>query len=1082
MPTDDPQSSQPLNSAAAASSFRLVSFCFFLSGMAGLIYQMVWMRYLSTVFGTSELAIIAVLVAYMGGLAAGAWLASKYLHRLTRPIIAYALLEGAIALSAIAVPLLLKLSGHLRTAVLGGQHHLPSDGGALEAISHLGLACLVLFIPTACMGATLPILAKGLIQQQTQIGTRIGWLYALNTFGAVAGTLLAAFLLIPLLGLWKASFVGVALNVTVAALGWSVARKAGSNSIPPPEPGDPKKSSAFTASSRIILPVMLVSGATSFVYEVLWARLLAHVLGGSFYSFATMLASFLTGIAVGGLIGAKLARNSRRSCFWLAGFEIATGLLTALILALVSSGNLGASGSSIFAQAGVCILVLSPATICLGATFPLAVRALSDRARDAGPASGKVYAWNTVGAIAGAITAGLLIIPNLGYAPTFKWAIVTNLLLAVIILRTVKGVSPKIVATSAALCFAAVVLYHPKPPVDLLTRSPLDNSNDVHKKLKLIHVATGKSATVSVLERSGNFVIRSNGLQEAEIFPKGAEALAYTKIRWLPALPKVLKPDAESMLVVGYGGGALLEAVPSGIREIDVVEIEEEVIVANRLVASRRAIDPLKDERINIVINDARGALKLSRKTYDAIVSQPSHPWTAGASHLYTREFLELADDHLNSGGIFVQWLGSSFVDKTLLGSFLASATEIFPHVQLYLVSDNFIIVCSQHSLDDRLWSGRNLFTLSDYPKLSYLEDMLAVLQLDEEGCKTLAQGHPPITDDRNLMATHHLPGKDFEGALNKPENLISLLQPLHFLNGDPAQVRDSLIKADVDLPYLTRLLKSGSPALDQRKFFGEVLTKEDRMMSQLPGLLDKKPATVIEQLEIAENAGISANEILPLKALAYFTYATHLWNQKNQIPPPREFEDFLKQSAELREVVQHLDDEGKFLLEARYWALTSQLARVKAVDARLATFNDHRHVWFEAAYQCRIAALGKHSDKSQEELHNDAQKAVALLNQLLALPLERNLPLIQQRIALAHALHDEEFLHSVAWIIATKFKRSPPSSRPVFGSILAGIFSPYLMKMPNGETTINHPSLRKLYQELSEELGPGAIPLQKSR
>ena len=992
MPTDDPQSSQPLNSAAAASSFRLVSFCFFLSGMAGLIYQMVWMRYLSTVFGTSELAIIAVLVAYMGGLAAGAWLASKYLHRLTRPIIAYALLEGAIALSAIAVPLLLKLSGHLRTAVLGGQHHLPSDGGALEAISHLGLACLVLFIPTACMGATLPILAKGLIQQQTQIGTRIGWLYALNTFGAVAGTLLAAFLLIPLLGLWKASFVGVALNVTVAALGWSVARKAGSNSIPPPEPGDPKKSSAFTASSRIILPVMLVSGATSFVYEVLWARLLAHVLGGSFYSFATMLASFLTGIAVGGLIGAKLARNSRRSCFWLAGFEIATGLLTALILALVSSGNLGASGSSIFAQAGVCILVLSPATICLGATFPLAVRALSDRARDAGPASGKVYAWNTVGAIAGAITAGLLIIPNLGYAPTFKWAIVTNLLLAVIILRTVKGVSPKI------------------------------------------------------------------------------------------ALPKVLKPDAESMLVVGYGGGALLEAVPSGIREIDVVEIEEEVIVANRLVASRRAIDPLKDERINIVINDARGALKLSRKTYDAIVSQPSHPWTAGASHLYTREFLELADDHLNSGGIFVQWLGSSFVDKTLLGSFLASATEIFPHVQLYLVSDNFIIVCSQHSLDDRLWSGRNLFTLSDYPKLSYLEDMLAVLQLDEEGCKTLAQGHPPITDDRNLMATHHLPGKDFEGALNKPENLISLLQPLHFLNGDPAQVRDSLIKADVDLPYLTRLLKSGSPALDQRKFFGEVLTKEDRMMSQLPGLLDKKPATVIEQLEIAENAGISANEILPLKALAYFTYATHLWNQKNQIPPPREFEDFLKQSAELREVVQHLDDEGKFLLEARYWALTSQLARVKAVDARLATFNDHRHVWFEAAYQCRIAALGKHSDKSQEELHNDAQKAAALLNQLLALPLERNLPLIQQRIALAHALHDEEFLHSVAWIIATKFKRSPPSSRPVFGSILAGIFSPYLMKMPNGETTINHPSLRKLYQELSEELGPGAIPLQKSR
>ena len=402
-----------------AGSFRLVSLCFFLSGMAGLIYQMVWMRYLSTVFGTSELAIVAVLVAYMGGLAAGASIASKYLHRLKRPVVAYAILELIIALAAIGVPFLLKLAGHLRTAVLGGQETLPSDGGFLEAISHLGLGCLVLFIPTACMGATLPILAKGFIQKTNEIGARIGWLYALNTFGAVAGTLAAAFFLIPSLGLWQSSFVGVALNVTVAALGWSVARRAGSNDLPPPE----KRASAdepLAAPAFVILVVMLISGAIAFVYEILWARLLAHVLGGSFYSFATMLASFLIGIALGGLIGAKLARDGRKSCFWLAGLEVATGVLTAVILAIVSTGNIGAAGGTIFAQATVCILVLAPATICLGATFPLAVRCLSRRAQDAGPVSGRVYAWNTGGAIAGAIAAGLLVIPVLGYAATFK--------------------------------------------------------------------------------------------------------------------------------------------------------------------------------------------------------------------------------------------------------------------------------------------------------------------------------------------------------------------------------------------------------------------------------------------------------------------------------------------------------------------------------------------------------------------------------------------------------------------------------------------------------------------------------------
>ncbi len=1063
-----------------SGSFRVVSLCFFLSGMAGLIYQMVWMRYLSTVFGTSELAIVAVLVAYMGGLAAGASLASKFLHRLRRPIIAYALLEVIIALAAIAVPLLLKLADNLRTAVLGGQDILPSDGGFLEAASHLGLGCLVLFIPTACMGATLPILAKGFIQKKTEIGARIGWLYALNTFGAVAGTLVAAFLLIPSLGLWQSSFIGVALNVTVAVLGWSVARRAGFEALPPPEK-TPSKNEPLPAPALVILVVMLLSGAVSFVYEILWSRLLAHVLGGSFYSFATMLASFLIGIALGGLIGAKLARDSRNSCFWLAGFEIATGVLTALILTIVSTGNVGTAGGTVFAQATICILVLAPATICLGATFPLAVRCLSRGANDAGPVSGRVYAWNTVGAIAGAIAAGLLIIPALGYADTFKWAIVVNLLLATSILAVLRTPARRALIASGVVSLAAGILYQPSAPVGLLTRSPLDRTEDAGEGLNLIHYATGKSATVSVLERRGNLVIRSNGLQEAEIFPKGSEALAYTHIRWLPALPKVLMPDAESMLVVGFGGGALLESVPSGFTGIDVVEIEEEIISANKLVADRRAIDPFHDKRINVVINDARGALKLTSKSYDAIVSQPSHPWTAGASHLYTREFLAIANDHMNPGGIFVQWLGSSFVDKSLLASFLTSAGEVFPHVQLYLISDNFVVVCSDESLDERMWSGENFFQLSDYPKLSFLEDLLAVLQLDEDGCRELAKGFPPITDDRNLMATHHLPGKDFEGALNKPDNLIPVIGPLHYLNRDPEQVRAKLKDAGADMTYLTRLLKSGSPALDRKKFYGEVLTQSDRSMGQLTAILASQPARVIEQLKVAEAHSVPLTEILPLRALAQFTDTTRKWNARKGTAPPKEFADFLKESPELARTVGQLDDEEKFLLEARYWVLTNQLARVGMADDRLAKFTDHRKPWFESAYECRIAALARYPGKSDEQIIKDATLAVTLLNDLLALPLEKNLPLVKQRIALAQNFNDEKFLRSIAWIIVTKLQRAPASARPVFQTLLDSIFTPYLSKTDNGTITITHPSMKVLYSEIAEELGASKVILPKA-
>ena len=219
--------SNPQKNPASLAAFLVVSLCFLLSGAAGLIYQMVWMRHLATVFGTSEMAIVTLLVGYMGGLAVGAWAASRLLRFFNRPILVYAVLEVMIALSAMLVPWLLNLAGGLHVAILGGQVSPPGDGGVVEALAYLGFGCLVLLVPTACMGATLPILAKGVIHRAEQVGRRIGWLYALNTFGAVAGTVAAAFFLIPALGLWGTSFVAVGLNLFVAVLGAFVAAKVG---------------------------------------------------------------------------------------------------------------------------------------------------------------------------------------------------------------------------------------------------------------------------------------------------------------------------------------------------------------------------------------------------------------------------------------------------------------------------------------------------------------------------------------------------------------------------------------------------------------------------------------------------------------------------------------------------------------------------------------------------------------------------------------------------------------------------------------------------------------------------------------
>lgn len=1066
----------PVPSELKLSARTAVSLCFFLSGMAGLIYQMVWMRYLSTVFGTSELAIVAVLVAYMGGLAAGAWGAAHCIGRLRRPIIAYAILELVIALSAIAVPWLLRLAGIIHVSAHGGQATLPPDGGIATALAQLALGCLVLLIPTACMGATLPILAKGLIHRSTQIGRRVGWLYALNTFGAVAGTLCAAFLLIPSLGLWRASFCGVGLNLIAAALGWSVAGRAAGSPASGSTAADPGRDpQPISAATIALLAIMLVSGAISFIYEVLWARLLAHVLGGSFYSFATMLAAFLGGIALGGLIGAGLAKDRRGSCLWLAGAEVGTGLLTAIILALVSGGEVGGGGGSIFAQALTCAIVLMPATICLGATFPLAVRCLSKCVDDTGKIAGRVYAWNTVGAILGAVAGGLIIIPTIGYAAAFKWAITGNLVLAAGVLAAMRPRLLRPLIAVSVLCLAAAILYHPDPPVGLLTKSPFGADDGADSQLRLIHLATGRSATVSVLERRGSLIIRSNGLQEAEIFPRGAESLSYTHIRWLPALPKVLMPSAESLLVVGFGGGALLESVPAGFKTIDVIEIESKIIEANRLVADRRAIDPFADPRINVIINDARGALKLTDRRYDAIVSQPSHPWTAGASHLYTREFLQLSAEHLNPAGVFVQWLGSSFVDETLLGSFCAAALEVFPHVQLYLIGDNFVIASSDEPLDERLWARADLFQLSGYPKLSYLEDLLAVLQLDEAGCRSLAAGRAPITDDRNLMATYHLPGKDFDGALKRPENLVRTIGPRHFLNRDPLQVRDQLLSAGVDLRYLSRLLTSTAPAVDKQKFYQEVLSKEDRKLEAAAAAVERNPDQASGQLASIDATGAAEGDRIALLALARFNYAIGSWKHRKGKPLPAEFAEFLDENPTLKEPLGQLGAPGQSLLQARYWAFTGQLARVRDIENELAGFEDHRSPLFEPAYQLRLAALLDSAGKSDAQIERDTQIATGLIDDLLARPLERNLPLVQQRIRLAQRSGDTEFLKSISWIIARKVQLLPagasPAMRQPFNELLDAVFSPYIATKDRPTPSLKSPKMIDLYAEIIAEL-----------
>lgn len=768
--------------------FLAVLACFLLSGFAALLYQTAWLRQFSLVFGTSELAVAAVLASYMAGLAVGAAVAGRLVAHIRRPIRVYGLLELGIALGALLVPAGLAAARHVHVALLGGQPEPPPAGGWTFSLLYLTAVFAVVAIPTACMGATLPLLAQFAVRRSEEIGSRVGLLYTVNTAGAVCGTLATAFVLLPKLGLSGTVLTGALVNALVFACSILIVR--GSRRFAATEASPPASTIEDGQRLRragLILPMMLLSGAASFIYEVLWTRLLGHVLGASLYAFAVMLASFLTGITLGAAVASRLARTPSLARLGFMAAQLGTALLSIVVYLLLdripalAQALAAGESASLAANAAIASAVLLPSTLCIGATFPFAVRVLARSASEAAPAAARVFAWNTLGAIAGAILAAFVIIPGLGFDGTAKLAVSLNLLLALSALALERTPAWKL---SLAGATAVLVLwaFQPAPPEDLMRASPF---RTLSGSGRIAFSSIGRSATVLLLEQDGNYNLRINGLPEATILPRGHPPISGRAPLWLTSLPVLARPQARSMLVIGLGGGVALESVPPTVQAIDVLELEPAVIEANRSIAAVRRRDPLADPRLHVILNDARSALALTSKSYDVIVSQPSHPWTAGSSHLYTREFVRQVRDHLAAEGIFVQWISTELVDPTLLKTLGATLLSEFQHVRLYkpFVSE-LLFLASAAPIEPELQLARDASLLHEAPDvygwlgLHVVEDLAARLLLDGEGLTRLCAGAPLNTDDRNYLAliSSSFSSNSFEADL---EQLLVPLDPL---------------------------------------------------------------------------------------------------------------------------------------------------------------------------------------------------------------------------------------------------------------------------------------------------------------
>lgn len=801
-------------------AFALVSLCFLLSGFAALLYETVWLRQFAIILGTSEQALAVILASYMGGLSAGAWVASKRIDNVRRPVWMYGVLEAGIAICALAMPWGLSLVESLQVQLFGGAAEPPAAGSFSQIMFGLTSSAVLILPPTAMMGATLPLLAKQVVHRDQDIGPRIGVLYGINTFGAVAGTLAAAFWLLPSLGLGRTTWVGAAINFGIFLLVFVLVRSGSlATGAPVVESDDVAESDGIAESQqettleesqspdpvaesevseddsryRLVLWFAAAAGAIAFCYEIIFTRMLGHILGGSIYAFATMLAGFLLGIALGGMIASRLAirRNiAVVSLIYAQALAGVSSLLAYYMINMVAGWSLDEWGgrSAMLSQVGVSILILMPTATFMGATFPLATRIFARDESEAASGSARVYFFNTIGGITGALCTGIFLLPALAYQNATFFAILFNASLALALVWVMR--TRLVHFTAGAIAILMLLCFRPGVPERLMRVSAL---NPKPTEGKLIFTRVGRSGTVALFDQLGDVRFMTNGLPEAIVARVDTVNPFAASGAWLSVLPPLLRDDCDSMLIIGLGGGVAAAHAPPSVEQIDIFELEPAVVEANRFVGVRRAKDPLSDPRINIILNDGRNGLALTSKKYDAIVSQPSHPWTAGASHLFTREFAETARERLQPGGIFLQWMNSGFVNPDLLSSLSATLLDVFPHVRVYEPTpQNVLFVASDEPIEPEATS-EPILELDPRDQDFYTQfgiqtptHLFSLLRLDEQSLRKIAEGADVISDEENLLAMR----SPFLLASKDEQEMKDFLDRHAAYNLPPTQVR----------------------------------------------------------------------------------------------------------------------------------------------------------------------------------------------------------------------------------------------------------------------------------------------------
>jgi spermidine synthase len=795
------------------SSLWLVAVCFVLTGATGLIYEVLWARMLGLVFGATTFAISTVLAAFMGGLALGSACAGRLGARIERPLRAYGMIEIGIAFYALAVPLLFKFVDHVY-ALMWEQFR---PGFYAFSGWRFVLSCAVLIVPTTLMGATLPVLSAALLRSPLrQPSSAVARLYTCNLVGAIFGTLVAGFLLLPLLGvrgtIWTAAginiFVGVAAylidlrgaeTLTRSSVGLERESMASEETVAC-DAHDAEESSDLgnveqrTGGARFWLLVAAVSGFVTISTQVAWTRVLTMVIGSSTYAFSVVVALFLLGLSGGAyVVSRQRISNELRRMILKIELATAASLLMSIWIINMMPGvlynmgvnlNIGSWLGLLGLQTSVAaMLILIPAFL-MGMVMPLVLvwASASSAGGDCVGQVGRSYAVNTLGAIAGAFMAGFVLIPKAGTRATILFAASLCVVVAGVAnpvregrrvaLRRSFGVVEALALVAALFIFApalnleALSIGAYDGLVRVLARSRFGVEDAMREQKgkethNLLMYEEGPTATVSVREDWGVRSLAINGRTNAS--DNNSEHGDMKTQVMLGQLPLLLAPRTGRGLIVGFASGVSVGSMlQSPIGSLECVELEPTTVAASRFfehVNNR----PLEDPRLRLIVDDARAYLRVNPTRYDMIVSEPSHPWVPGVANLFTREFFELGRSRLNEDGVFVQWLQIYQLSTESLRSVLATYRSVFPHVMIFRVGGrakgkDLILVGSPtpltlDRLGERMKDGRIAAELSR-AGINQVSDVESWYVCDETVLAPALVGATINTDDNMLVET----------------------------------------------------------------------------------------------------------------------------------------------------------------------------------------------------------------------------------------------------------------------------------------------------------------------------------------